>query len=123
MLLQHVNETLKLLKQWTERSGSPWGTPPPNPELGAQAIMAMEVYSRAVKPGCYRFYAERVEEELTGRIIEERRDFPTKAQEEECDGKAFHFWPWDHMLDDYADNPVLKRICDLPQLFEIAELN
>ena len=123
LLLQHVNETLTLLGQRAARSGGPWGTPPPNPELVAQAIMAMEVYSRTVKPGCYRFYAERAEGEMTGRIIEERREFPNKAQEEECDGRAFYFWPWGHLVEDFADNPVLKGMSDLPQIFEIADLN
>lgn len=123
LLLQHVTETLTLHRQRPERSGGPWGTPPPNPELVAQAIMAMEVYSRMVKPGCYRFYTERAEGEMTGRIIEERRDFPNMAQEEECGGKAFQFWPWGHLVEDYADNPTLKGMCDLPQIFEIAELN
>ena len=36
--------------------------------------MALEVYRLMLPPGHYRFYAENVNRELTGRIVEEKKE-------------------------------------------------
>jgi hypothetical protein len=75
-------------------------------------------------PGHYRFYAEMVDGELTGRIIEEKKEihFPCKVPEMER-GVLFGFWPWGLVADQFADNPALQQRCDFPQIVEISRLS
>lgn len=114
-LLTHVNGKLALLKQQMQPQEKVEYTSPAHQELTSKAQMALEVYRRMIPPGVYRFYAEVSQGEYTGEIVEKRTDFDSRSKEREF-GPVFGFWPWGDPAEQFAGNPVVRSVCDLPQI-------
>lgn len=97
---------------------------PDSRPLVAQAKMAMEVYRRTVAPGVYLFLSEVREGKLTGRIIEERNDFPDPADQLKYEhGTAFSFWPWGVGADLVAGSPAPGQSPKVPLITSVAKLH
>lgn len=130
ILTQHVQAKMVLLAQEfgsRERVSSARNRPsgrPDSQQLVAEASMALEVYRRLLPTGHYRFYAEMVDGELTGRIIEEQREirFPCEVPETER-GVLFGFWPWGFPAELFAGVPALQGPDDFPQVVEVSRLS
>lgn len=81
------------------------------------------MYGIMSPPGFYRFYAEIAGGKRTGKIIKERQDFKTRAEELECSGKVFGFWPLGYAPEAFNRNPFLKQFKDWPQIRGLSRLH
>jgi hypothetical protein len=130
ILTRHVQDKMVQLAQEVldkERASSARNRPsgrPDSQQLVAEAAMALEVYRRMLPAGHYRFYAEMMDGEPTGRIIEEQKEirFPCAVPKTER-GVLFGFWPWGFPAELLAGVPALAGPGDFPQIVEVARLS
>jgi hypothetical protein len=111
---RHVTEKIVFVTNRHTR-----GNHPAPEKLVERATAVLEKYGRTLTPAVYRFYAEMAGGKRTGKIIEERRDFPDKKFE--AGGPAFGFWPTGYTPEKFTG--ILEPMRDFPPIPGLSRLS
>lgn len=91
-------------------------------QLVTEATLALETYRRLLSPGLYFFAPEVVDGKPTGRIVEEREDYASKADEEKS-GVTFGFYPLGFVPDHLKNRPILEWLYRYPFIAGVSQLS